>query len=132
MPQNSGSFHQFFWSKRFFFYNSRRNISFQPVKSPYFCVGQPKKNRSKRTSEKSRYFWTCKATECIISLNFENGALYFGKRKYRKHQIFRSQTKKFKPQKTSVDHEITSIYIKTGCNGRAILRILKCSECEIG
>ena len=32
--------------------------------------------------------------------------------KYRKHQIFRSQTKKFEAQKTSVEHEITLILIK--------------------
>ena len=45
-------FYQFFSSERFFtsffqasgfFYDSRRNIDFQPVKSPYICVGQQKK-----------------------------------------------------------------------------------------
>ena len=50
MSQNSGFFYQFFSSERFF-YDSRRNIGFLPVKSPYFCVGQQKnKNHSKGTA----------------------------------------------------------------------------------
>ena len=65
MTQNSGFFYQFFSSERFF-YDTRRNIGFQPVKSPYFCVGQQKKE----PLEKNRYFGTCKATECIIIFEF--------------------------------------------------------------
>ena len=42
-------FYQFFSSERFF-YDSRRNISFQPVKSPYICVGQQRKEPVKKTA----------------------------------------------------------------------------------
>ena len=37
---------------------------FQALKSSHFCVGQQKKNRSKRTGKKNSYFRTCKPANC--------------------------------------------------------------------
>ena len=61
MSRKTSFFSQFFSSGSFFFFvNSRRKKGFQPIESPYFCVGQQKpKNRLKRTSTKNRDFGTC-------------------------------------------------------------------------
>ena len=42
----------------FFFADSSRKKVFQPIKSPYFCVGQQKKTR-KEPAKKIAVFWTC-------------------------------------------------------------------------
>ena len=66
MSRKSGSFSEVLLSIA----DSRRKNGFQPINSLFFCVGQQKKkNRSKRTSKKNRYFGTCKPTICVQAQN---------------------------------------------------------------
>ena len=58
-PKNAVLFGCSFQAVHFFSADSSRKKGFQPVKSPYFCVGQQKKkkkNRLKRTSKGKRAF----------------------------------------------------------------------------
>ena len=68
MSRKSGSFYWFFSSGSIFSADSRREKGFQPIKSPYFCLGQQEKeNRLKRTIKKNGYFGTCKLANSYVS-----------------------------------------------------------------
>ena len=56
----------------FFFADSSKKKGFQPVKSPYFCVGQQKtkkKERLEKNRKKNRYFGTCKPAIYLHSIS---------------------------------------------------------------
>ena len=66
MSQKNGSFCGSFQAVLFISADSSRKKGFQLVESPYFCMGQQKKeNRLKRTSKMNRYLGTCKPATIV-------------------------------------------------------------------
>ena len=74
----------------FFFTDSEEKKGFQPVQSLYFCVGQQKKNRLKRTSKKNRSLGACKPSICIVCKVFIKQSKEKMQPTNVKRQIFRS------------------------------------------